>query len=211
MEKDKELHSIFLKYGYPPFWSRKPNFETLIHIILEQQVSLSSAKAALEKLKKKIGPITAKRVILLSDKELRECYFSRQKTAYARSLAEAVLTKQIVFSKLNALSDDLVRERLTKIKGIGNWTVDVYLLMALHRTDIFPIGDLAMINSLKKVKRLPAENSQERILKLSEKWKPYRSIATMFLWHSYLEEKKEKVRMNSILPFRTILEQSLIF
>ncbi|MBM9499054.1 DNA-3-methyladenine glycosylase 2 family protein [Leptospira sp. 201903071] len=187
---DSDLHSIFLKYGYPPFWSRKPNFETLIHIILEQQVSLASAKAALDKLKKRIGSVTAKKIVLLNDAELRECYFSRQKTVYARELADAILSKRIVLSQLTDLPDEQIRDRLTAVKGIGNWTVDVFLLMSLHRSDIFPIGDLALIQSLKKVKRLPARTSQEKILKLGKKWEPYRSIASMLLWHSYLEEKK---------------------
>ncbi|RHX83706.1 DNA-3-methyladenine glycosylase family protein [Leptospira stimsonii] len=191
-EIDSDLHSIYLKYGYPPFWSRKPNFETLIHIVLEQQVSLASAKAALDKLKKKIGIVTAKKIVLLSDLELRECYFSRQKTVYAKELAKAVLEKQIVISQLKDLPEETIRTRLTAIKGIGNWTVDIYLLMALHRTDIFPIGDLALLQSLKKVKRLPPQTSQERIRKLSEKWEPYRSIATMLFWHSYLEERKRR-------------------
>ncbi len=191
-EIDSDLYSIYLKYGYPPFWSRKPNFETLIHIVLEQQVSLASAKAALDKLKKKIGIVTAKKIVLLSDLELRECYFSRQKTAYAKELAKAVLEKQIVISPLKDLPEETIRTRLTAIKGIGNWTVDVYLLMALHRTDIFPIGDLALLQSLKKVKRLPPQTPQERIRKLGEKWKPYRSIATMLFWHSYLEERKRR-------------------
>ncbi|AOP33218.1 3-methyladenine DNA glycosylase [Leptospira tipperaryensis] len=189
---DSDLHSIFLKYGYPPFWTRKPNFETLIHIILEQQVSLASAKAALDKLKERIGSVTAKKIVLLSDSELRDCYFSRQKTVYARELAEAILSKRIVLSRLTYLPDEEIRTRLTAIKGIGNWTVDVFLLMSLHRTDVFPIGDLALIQSLKKVKRLPAQTSQEKLLKLGKKWEPYRSIATMLLWHSYLEERKKK-------------------
>lgn len=191
-EIDSDLHSIFLKYGYPPFWSRKPNFETLIHIILEQQVSLASAKAALDKLKKRIGNVTAKKIVLLNDTELRDCYFSRQKTLYARELANAVLSKQIVLSHLADLPDESIRTRLTTVKGIGNWTVDVYLLMSLHRTDIFPIGDLALLQSLKKVKRLPAQTSSEKIRKLGKKWEPYRSIATMLFWHSYLEERKKR-------------------
>ncbi|MBM9579000.1 DNA-3-methyladenine glycosylase 2 family protein [Leptospira sp. 201903070] len=187
---DSDLHSIFLKYGYPPFWSRRPNFETLIHIIIEQQVSLASAKAALDKLKKRIGKVTAKKILTLSDSEFKECYFSRQKTVYARELAQAVVSKKIILSELKDLPDERIRVRLTAVKGIGNWTVDVFLLMSLHRSNIFPIGDLALIQSLKKVKRLPAQTSREKILKLGKKWEPYRSIATMLFWHSYLEEKK---------------------
>ncbi|PJZ55724.1 DNA-3-methyladenine glycosylase family protein [Leptospira barantonii] len=192
-KKDRELHSILLKYGYPPFWSRKPNFETLVHIILEQQVSLASAKAALVKLKDRIGPVTAQKIILLSDIELRECYFSRQKTAYVRHLADAVLSKRLLLGKLPEKPDEEIRKELVSIKGIGNWTVDVFLLMGLHRSDIFPIGDLALIQSFKKVKNLPADVSKERILSIAETWKPFRSVAAMILWHSYIKDKNIKI------------------
>lgn len=192
-KKDGDLHSILLKYGYPPFWSRKPNFETLVHIILEQQVSLASAKAALDKLKNKIGAVTAKKIILLSDIELRECYFSRQKTAYVRNLANAVLSKNLSIGGLSEKSDEEIRTRLVAIKGIGNWTVDVFLLMALHRCDIFPIGDLALIQSLKKVKKLSIDVSREKILSIAETWRPFRSVAAMILWHSYIKDKNIKI------------------
>lgn len=192
-EKDRDLHSILLKYGYPPFWSRKTNFETLVHIILEQQVSLASAKAALEKLKERIGAVTAKKVLLLSDIELRECYFSRQKTVYVRHLANAVLSGQLAIGSLSEKTDEEIRNDLVAIKGIGNWTVDVFLLMVLHRSDIFPIGDLALIQSLKKVKHLPADVSKERILSIAETWKPFCSVAAMILWHSYIKEKNIKI------------------
>jgi|SRR5579871_2863364 len=191
-KKDPHLKKIIKQHGYPPMWQRKPDFETLIHIILEQQVSLASAKAALNKLKEKIGAITPKKLLALTDEELRNCYFSRQKTIYARHLATSMVTGELSIKKILKLSDDDIRSELKKIKGIGDWTVDVFLLMALQRADVFPTGDLAMINSLKKVKQLPQHTSREEIIILAEKWKPHRSIATMILWHSYLEERKPK-------------------
>ncbi len=191
--QDAELLQIIRQHGYPPLWSRKPGFETLIHIILEQQVSLASAKASLNKLKEKIGYITPKKLLALTDAELRSCYFSRQKTVYARHLAQAILSRQIDLSKLNSLHSDIIRKELKTIKGIGDWTVDIYLLMALHRTDIFPVGDLAMVNSLKKVKQLPIHTSREEILQLAEKWRPYRSLATMLFWHIYIIERNIRV------------------
>ncbi|OOV40783.1 3-methyladenine DNA glycosylase [Leptospira kirschneri serovar Pomona] len=192
-QKDRGLHSILLKYGYPPFWSRKPNFETLVHIILEQQVSLASAKAALVKLKNKIGSVTAPKILLLSDIELRECYFSRQKTGYVRDLAEFVFSKRLILGNLISKSDQKIRKDLIAVKGIGNWTVDIFLIMALHRADIFPLGDLAAVQSLKKIKNLPADTSRDQILFLSKSWKPFRSIATMLLWHSYIRENNIKI------------------
>ena len=189
-KKDRDLKNIFTRFGYPPMWRRPASFQTLIHIILEQQVSLASARSALNKLKEKIGRITPRKILLLSDSEMRACYFSRQKTIYARQLAEAILSKQLVLKKFNDLHDDNIREELKRIKGIGDWTADIYLLFGLQRADVFPIGDLAMVNALKEVKKLNKNSSRENILQLAENWKPYRSIATMMLWHYYLEKRK---------------------
>jgi DNA-3-methyladenine glycosylase II len=189
-KKDKHLKKILQQHGYPPMWQREPNFETLIHIILEQQVSLASAKAALNKLKEKIGTITPKKLLALTDAEMKACYFSRQKIIYARHLAQSIVNRELSIKKLNSLHDDEIRNELKKIKGIGDWTVDVFLLMALQRTNIFPTGDLAMMNSLKKVKQLSPKITKEEIIVIAESWKPHRSIATMILWHSYLEERK---------------------
>ena len=191
-KKDKHLKKILQQHGYPPMWQRKPNFETLIHIILEQQVSLASAKAALNRLKEKIGAITPKKLLALTDAEMKACYFSRQKIIYARHLAGAMVNGELSIKRIHLLHDDEIRNILTKLKGIGNWTVDVFLLMALQRTDIFPVGDLAMMNSLKKVKQLPHHTTKEKILLLAESWKPHRSIAAMILWHSYIRERNIK-------------------
>lgn len=192
-KKDRELKTIIKTHGYPPMWSRPATFSTLIHIILEQQVSLASAKAAFVKLKKRIGNITPKKVLALSDAELRACYFSRQKTVYARHLAGAIVSKQLNLKKLSELRDEEIRTELKKIKGIGDWTVDVYLLFALQRSDLFPTGDLAMMNSFKEIKQLPKHTSKEDIIALAENWRPHRSIATMLLWHAYIETRGIKI------------------
>ena len=174
-------------------WSRPATYESLVHIILEQQVSLASAKAALEKLREKIKTITPEKVLLLSDAELRACYFSRQKTVYVRDLAEAIVTKQLNLNKLAASTDDEIRTELKKIKGIGDWTVDVYLLFVLQRSDIFPTGDLAMMNALKGIKQLPKSTTKEEIIALAEAWRPHRSLATMMLWHHYIKTRNIKL------------------
>lgn len=188
-KKDIDLRLIINNYGYPPVWKRKPCFETLIHIILEQQVSLPSAKAALDKLKAKIKTIIPQKILLLTDAELKACYFSRQKIVYARQLAEAILSKQLLLKQLATAPDEKVREELKKIKGIGDWTADIYLMMALQRTDLFPTGDIALIKSIKEVKQLPANTTKEEILLLAEKWRPYRTIAAYIFWHAYLSKK----------------------
>ncbi len=190
--KDKDLQHIISCYGFPPFWSRKPSFETLVHIILEQQVSLASARAALDKIKLKIKRITASNLLALSDDEMRYCYFSRQKTLYTRNLAEAIRSKKIHISKLKNLKDDEVRNKLKQLKGIGDWTADIFLMMALNRTDCFPTGDIALINSIKKVKNLPSETTKEHIHEIAEGWRPYRTIAAYLLWHNYLQERSKK-------------------
>ena len=187
---DTDLNGILQKYGYPPMWSRANTFESLVHIILEQQVSLASALSALNKLKERVQEISPARVLLLTDEELRACYFSRQKTLYVKHLAEEIVSGKLKLEALVQLSNDDVRKQLCAVKGIGNWTVDVYLMFVLQRADVFPVGDLAAVNALKKVKGLPASVSREELLLIADGWKPYRTIATMVLWHFYLEERK---------------------
>ncbi|HXS36739.1 MAG TPA: hypothetical protein VN721_08565 [Flavipsychrobacter sp.] len=185
-KKDKDLALIIKEHGYPPMWTRPNSYKTLVHIILEQQVSLASALAALNKLQEKTKGITPAKILALSDEELRACYVSRQKALYIRNLAEAIKSKKLNLKEFENMPDDEVRAALIEMKGIGNWTIDVYLMFVLQRADIFPIGDLAAVNALKRAKHLAKDTSREAMLKVSEQWKPYRTIATMLLWHHYL-------------------------
>src|SRR6201996_591370 len=169
---DADLQKIIDEYGYPPFWSRPGSFESLVHIILEQQVSLASALSALNKLKEKVKELTPDRVLLLTDEEFRACYCSRQKTGYIRHLAEAILSGQINLQAFEQMEDDEIRAQLVTLKGIGNWTVDVYLMFVLQRADIFPIGDLAAVNALKRVKGLPTVTTREEIIGIAAQWQP---------------------------------------
>ncbi len=189
---DADLAAIIRSHGYPPMWNRPNTFETLVHFILEQQVSLASALAALNKLRERIGEITPLEVLRLSDEELKACYFSRQKTGYVRYLAESVISGEVDLRKFVDLSDEVVRSTLTTLKGIGNWTVDVYLIFVLHRADIFPLGDLAAVNALKRIKRLPKDMHRDALLPVIDQWKPHRTIATMLLWHFYLSSPVKK-------------------
>lgn len=191
---DAALRLVINTYGYPPIWIRKNNFESLIHIILEQQVSLASALAALNKLKEKLGKITPTALLALSDQEMKNCYFSRQKTIYVRALANAIVSKKLSLRGLEKLSNDYVRKTLLTIKGIGNWTVDIYLIFVLQRMDIFPARDLAAVTALKSLKNLLLQTTTEDTLNFTLRWKPYRSIATMVLWHYYLSVRKNKLR-----------------
>lgn len=187
---DADLATIIKAHGYPPLWSRPNTFETLVHIILEQQVSLASALSALNKLKEKVQELTPARVLLLNDEEFRACYCSRQKTGYIKYLAEALVSGQIKLAELEHLPDDEIRAKLITLKGIGNWTIDVYLMFVLQRADIFPIGDLAAVNALKRIRGLPAKTTKEEVLAIAETWQPYRTVATMLLWHYYLSAPK---------------------
>lgn len=189
---DADFARIIATYGYPPMWSRPNTFESLVWTILEQQVSLASAKAALEKLRAYIGSITPEAILTLNDDELKACYFSRQKTGYVRALAHAITSGTLQLETLPLLPAHEIRAQLTAIKGIGNWTADIYLIFIVHHTDIFPLGDLAAVNALRRIKALPSDVSREAIAKLTQAWQPYRAIYTMLLWHYYLSAPKHQ-------------------
>jgi DNA-3-methyladenine glycosylase II len=157
-------------------------------------VSLASAYAAFKKLKEKIGVVTPSKILALTDEELRSCYFSRQKIIYARELAKAIQSKKIRLAQLSLLPDEEIRNLLIQLKGIGHWTIDVYLMHALQRTDLFPLGDIALVNSLKEVKQLPKDISKEKMLEIAEPWRPYRTVAAMILWHAYIKKRNIKLQ-----------------
>jgi DNA-3-methyladenine glycosylase II len=186
---DSDLAFIFQTYGTPPLWARQANFATLIHIILEQQVSLASAASAFNKLKEKISEITPGNVLKLTDEELKSCYFSRQKTVYARELAKAILDGNLDLKALESLTDAEAKTELKKIKGIGDWTSDIYLLMALRRADVMPKGDLALHVAYKKLKNLESAPHAVEFQQIAERWKPFRAAAARLLWHFYLSHK----------------------
>jgi DNA-3-methyladenine glycosylase II len=193
-EKDETLKAIIDEYGLPPMWTRPAIFQSLILTILEQQVSLASAYSAFKKLKEKIGFVTPKKILALTDAELKACYFSRQKIIYARALATSIIKKKLNLKKLALLTDEEIRTELKKIKGIGDWTVDVYLMHALQRSDLFPLGDIALVNSLKHVKQLHPKTTKQEMLAIAESWRPYRTVASMILWHAYIQRKGIKLQ-----------------
>ena len=184
---DPALGSIVARYGEPPFWVRAPGFATLVHIILEQQVSIASALAAFNKLKAIVGEVTPVRFLALEDAQLRAAGFSRQKMRYCRIAAKAVLDGSLDLEGLRDLDDDAARASLTALTGIGDWTADVYLQMALRRPDIWPVGDLALQAAVQKVFGLEARPKGAEMGAYGEPWRPHRSAAAMILWHGYLE------------------------
>ena len=183
---DPDLGSIVARFGLPPLWNRPPGFPTLVRIILEQQVSLASASAAYQKLEQRLATVTPERFVQLSDVALKQIGFSRQKSSYCRSLAESILMGEIDLIALDALDDTSARSALLRIKGVGPWTADIYLLMAMLRPDVWPSGDLALAKAAQDVKSLAARPGTDELHALAEPWRPWRAIAARLLWHYYL-------------------------
>jgi DNA-3-methyladenine glycosylase II len=185
-QRDADLDAVLEKYGRPPLWVRDPGFPSLVYIILEQQVSLASARAAYQRLLAATKQLTPARFLRLSDDELKAIGFSRQKTRYTRLLAEALDRGYFDLRHLPDLHDDSARKMLIALKGIGNWTADIYLLSALRRPDIWPVGDLALATAVQEVKRLRTRPAPEKLEKMSTPWRPYRAVAARLFWHAYL-------------------------
>jgi DNA-3-methyladenine glycosylase II len=188
-DRDPDLAQILIKFGPPPMWTREPGFPTLILIILEQQVSLASARAAYDRLLKAASPLTPHRFLELDEAKLKTIGFSRQKAAYGRSLAKALIDQHLDLAKLAMMPDTAVRTELIKVKGIGPWTADIYLLMALCRPDIMPSADLALATAAQKVKGLASRPTPDELNTLSKNWKPWRAVAARLLWHYYLNAR----------------------
>ena len=186
------MSRIFEKHGTPPLWAREANFATLIHIILEQQVSLASAKACFNKLAARVGDLTPINLLNSTDLELKRDGFSRQKTSYARHLVEAVLKNRINLDGLHRLPDEEVKSELIKLKGVGEWTSDIYLVMALLRPDVMPKGDIALHAAYQKLTGIERRPYSDEFIEIAEKWRPFRSVAARLLWHFYLSERAKK-------------------
>ncbi len=185
--RDSHLAIIFHQHGPPPMWGRSPTFDTLVKIILEQQVSLVSAKAVYERLIAAISPFDPLRFIEVGEKYLRERGVTRQKASYCIHLAEAAAAGKL--DRLRRLSDEDARATLLNIKGIGPWSADVYLLMALKRPDIWPNGDVALATAVKELRSLPTRPTYVELEQISQTWCPYRSVAARMLWQYYLARR----------------------
>jgi len=188
--RDEMLAAIHANHGDPPLWRRAAGFSTLAHIILEQQVSLKSAKAMLVRLETSIQPFTPSRFLELGDTYLRSLGVTRQKSAYLLNLSDSIVSGELSFGKLARMSDDDARVMLTRIKGIGSWSADVYLLMAMRRADIWPAGDLALAVAMKELKGLAHRPGPIELEKLAEQWRPHRAVAARMLWQYYLATKR---------------------
>ena len=184
--RDADLAAIVGRYGTPPLWDREPGFATLLHIILEQQVSLASARAAFDRLRVAAAPLTPSTFLVLSDADLLKIGFSRQKARYGRALATAIDTGLLDVDGLADIDDAEVHRALQAIPGIGPWTSTIYLLMVLGRPDAWPVGDIALAESVREVKGLDHRPTAIELDELGEAWRPLRSVAARLLWHDYL-------------------------
>jgi DNA-3-methyladenine glycosylase II len=193
--RDKDLAGILKRLGPPPLWARPPGFSTLVHIILEQQVSLASAASLFARLKQNVVPFQPARMLELGENHLKALGLTRQKTSYCLHLAESITEKRLRLSQLAAMSDADVITALTDIKGLGAWSADVYLLMVLRRPDVFPVSDLALVIAVSKLKQLSRRPNGNELLELAETWRPYRSVAARMLWQYYLAERDERRKM----------------
>jgi len=192
-DRDAALRSVVARYGPPPLWARSPGFPTLVLLILEQQVSLASARAAYDRLVAMTGdPPTPDSLLALDDAALLAAGFSRQKTRYARSLASAVRDARLDLDGLAGRDDEAVDAALTALPGIGPWTATIYRLMVLCRPDAWPIHDIALAQAYAELHGLDVRPRPEAMTALAEGWRPWRAVAARILWHRYLSVRAER-------------------
>jgi DNA-3-methyladenine glycosylase II len=182
-QKDEVLKTIIADFGLPIIQKREEGFASMCHIILEQQVSIASAKAAYEKLVNLVGKVDPFNISNATDQDLRTCGISRQKTLYLKDLARRVINKELSFSSLPMKTEQQIRKELIQIKGVGNWSIDVYLMFCMQSQDIIPLGDIAIKNTLMELYNC---QSEEEMLVISSNWKPFRTLASFIIWHYYL-------------------------
>lgn len=187
--RDPDLAAIAERFGPPPLWDRPAGFATLVHMILEQQVSLQSAGAAFARLSAEVSPLTPAGFLALDDAQLLAIGFSRQKAAYARGLAAALESGELELDSLHALSDEQAHRRLVALKGIGPWTAGIYLLEVLLRPDIWPAADIALAQAVAEAKGLPRRPAAAELETIGDAWRPWRSVAARLFWHDYLSRR----------------------
>jgi len=185
-QKDEVLKTIIADFGLPIIQKREEGFASMCHIILEQQVSIASAKAAYEKLVNLVGKVDPFNISNATDQDLRTCGISRQKTLYLKNLARRVINKELSFSSLPMKTEQQIRKELIQIKGVGNWSIDVYLMFCMQSQDIIPLGDIAIKNTLMELYNC---KSEEEMLAISFNWKPFRTLASFIIWHYYLKKR----------------------
>jgi DNA-3-methyladenine glycosylase II len=186
--RDPQLGAIHRVHGPPPMWARRPGFATLLRIVLEQQVSLVSARAMFERLRSNVDPFTPEAFIESGEAYLRSLGVTRQKAHYCVQVAQAFVDGHL--DQLGRMPDEEAHATLLRIKGVGRWTANIYLLMALRRPDIWPDGDIALASAVGKLRKMKTRPSFPELAKIAEAWHPYRSVAARMLWQYYLAERQ---------------------
>lgn len=191
-----QAHPLFLPiyhtYGSPPFWHRPNEFATLVKIILEQQVHLHSAAASYQKLLAGLQTITPETLMNTSVQQYKEMQVSRQKASYLHSLAQCVHSKKLHLAALETADEPTIGQALRQVKGIGVWTVQVYLLMVLHRMDVWPSGDVTLYRTLVENEMVNPQLSRPETDLFMQQFSPQRSMATLLLYHAYLRRRNRE-------------------
>ena len=191
-KRDRALDSIYKQHGVPPMWGRRPGFTTLLRIVLEQQVSLVSARSMFKRFKSNIDPFTPEAFVDSGEGYLRSLGVTRQKAHYCVQVAHAFTNDHL--KDIGEMNDEEAHNALLRIKGVGPWTANIYLLMALKRPDIWPDGDIALATAAGKVLKLQARPSFPELARLAERWRPYRSVAARMLWQYYLADREKRLK-----------------
>ena len=185
LKSDEDLKDLIKSIPKIVPFKREKGFEGLVRLICEQQLSVASAKAIFDRLAKVVSPFEAKKFLKVSKKNLQKTGLSRQKIGYCTGLANACISGDLDFNALHKMDDEGLSKELCKVKGIGKWTADCYMLASLKREDIWPVGDLGLQISVQKLKKLPKRPSETELEEISLKWKPYRTLVANMLWNSY--------------------------
>jgi DNA-3-methyladenine glycosylase II len=184
-KREPAFARVIEQHGVPEPRSSEPGAHTLLRTIVGQQVSVAAARSMWSKLEAAFGsPPDLGRLLAATDEELRAAGMSRQKSGYIRSLAELVLSGELDLDALPEDDEEAIA-LLTRIKGIGRWSAEIYLLFAEGRPDVFPAGDLAVMIELGELLGLPDKPSEKHLRELAEPWRPYRGAAAVLAWHSY--------------------------
>jgi DNA-3-methyladenine glycosylase II len=186
---DRHMAEAIEQIGPPPPRHRPADFETLMHVIIAQQVSTASARAISGRLNERLAKVTPEGFVALSDDDLRAVGFSRQKMVYGRDLAAAFLDGRVSLPKLRRMDDEAAIAALSSVKGIGRWSAEVFLLFSLKRPDVMPAQDLALMVAAQRLKNLRSRPDPKKLLKIAEPWRPFRSYGARMLWHYYRNGK----------------------
>lgn len=188
-ERDPDLHRIVTRLGYPPMWNREPGFASLVHIILEQQISIKAAATVFRRLDSHLGGLSPESVLRAGQQGLRQFGLTKQKARYCVELASRIASGQLDLADIEKREDDTGRRDLLAVPGLGPWTVDIYFMTALRRPDVWPSGDLALAWSIQDIKQLHALPTKTEQLEIASQWSPWRAVAARLLWMHYLDVK----------------------